>query len=293
MSGKQKLKRAYINVGYPRHADILSLTHRFKIQGKCASYDLILAMSEASGGIIDKDAFLYTCKLNEVEDPEAYLTYCIQKGIFKEVEGGYTNSFVEKDQENYAKKLEEDKERKQRKNGNKSDSDRTPYGNETESDRNLDIDNDIDLNKNNNCVQVGEFKLLHFDQITWEALQLQHQKPVLDRAIQLAEAHIEKQKTKDPQRYRELKKEAESGKAYLLSWPISKAYEQLAGEKAANNRLLNSKGTYRKPEPAQNAAALQPVKPLPPKREITAEESARNKGLLSNLINQTSEKVSA
>ena len=98
MSAKQKLKRAYINVGYPRHADILSLTNRFGIQGKCASYDLILAMSDASRGVIDKDAFLYTCKINEVADCEAYLEFCLSKRIFIEVEGGYTNSIVAKDQ---------------------------------------------------------------------------------------------------------------------------------------------------------------------------------------------------
>lgn len=296
MSGKQKLKRAYINVGYPRHADILSLTHRFGIQGKCASYDLILAMSEASGGIIDKDAFLYTCKLNEVQDPEAYLTYCIQKGIFKEAAGGYTNSFVEKDQESYAKVLELDKKRK----GIKTESVRNPYGNDTENDRKLDIDidNEVDLNKKNsepinpNLITVGEFKLLKFDSITWEALQVQHQKAVLDRAIQLAESYIEKHKTKDPQRYKDLKKEAESGKAYLNSWAISQAYEQLAKEKAAKIRLDRSKEGYKKPEEAPRP---QPklVGDMPKIEPITPEQAARNKKLVEELKNKTLRRVSA
>lgn len=138
MSAKKKLKRAYINVGYPRHADILSLTNRFGIQGKCASYDLILAMSDASNGIIDRDAFLYTCKLNEVKDPEAFLAYCTEKRIFIEVSGGYSNSIVLKDQENYAKVLDEDRERKRNKSGIRPESERK---------LDIDIDNDPDLNK--------------------------------------------------------------------------------------------------------------------------------------------------
>lgn len=290
MAGKQKLKRAYINVGYPRHADILSLTHRFGIQGKCASYDLILAMSEASGGIIDKDAFLYTCKLNEVQDPEAYLTYCIQKGIFQEVEGGYTNSIVAKDQENYAKVLELDKERKR----NRSDSVRIPDGKETESDRKLDIDIDIDndLNNKKNCIRVGEFKLLTFDPITWEALQLQHQKPVLDRAIQLAESYIEKHKTKDRQRYNELKKEAESGKAFLSSWAISEAYKQLANEKAAKNRLDKSKEGYKKPDELPRPQPP-PVRIAAKPEPLTPEQLAHNKKLVEELKNKTLGRVSA
>lgn len=144
MSAKKKLKRAYINVGYPRHADILSLTNRFGIQGKCASYDLILAMSDASNGIIDRDAFLYTCKLNEVKDPEAFLAYCIEKRIFIEVSGGYSNSIVLKDQENYAKVLDEDRERKRNKSGIRP-----------ESERKLDIDNDNDNETDLNKIEIA------------------------------------------------------------------------------------------------------------------------------------------
>lgn len=152
MSRKQKLKRAYINVGYPRHADILSLTGRFGIAGKCASYDLILAMSDASNGIIDKDAFLYTAKLNEVADPEAFLAYCLDKGIFIQCGDGYSNTHVIKDQESYAKTLDEDRERK----GIRPEKNRNPTGVRPEKDRNLDIDidNEFDLDPDLNKLDV-------------------------------------------------------------------------------------------------------------------------------------------
>ena len=146
MSTKQKLKRAYINVGYPRHADILSLTYKFGITGKCASYDLILAMSDASNGVIDKDAFLYTCKINEVSDPESFLAYCIEKRIFIEVTGGYSNSIVIKDQESYARKLSEDKERKRNKIGIQAETDRK---------LDIDIDNVIDTGSDPNKLDIA------------------------------------------------------------------------------------------------------------------------------------------
>jgi hypothetical protein len=141
-------------------------------------------------------------------------------------------------------------------------------------------------------VHVGDFKLLRFDPISWEALQVQHQKAVLDRAIQLAESYIEKHKTKDPQRYRELKKEAESGKAYLNSWAISEAYKQLSSEKAAKNRLDRSKETYKKPDELPRPQPP-PVKQLAAPPALTPEQIAHNKKLVEQLKNKTLGRMSA
>lgn len=142
---RQKLKRAYISVNYASHADIVSLTAHHGIQGKCASYDLNLIMSGASNGIIDKKTFIYTAKQNEVENPEAFLTFCIEKGIFIEIDGGYSNTYVIKDQESYSEKLRKDRERKRNEDGIPPESERNPSGNEVELPRTLDIDIDNNI----------------------------------------------------------------------------------------------------------------------------------------------------
>ena len=146
--------------------------------------------------------------------------------------------------------------------------------------------------QDSNLVRAGEFKLLCFDQITWEAMLMQHQKAVLDRAIQLAESYIEKHKTKDPQRYQELKKEAESGKAYLNSWAISEAYKQLSNEKAAKIRLDRSKEGYKKPEEASRPQPQQVGKITAPP-PLSVEQIANNKKLIEQLKNKTLGRVSA
>lgn len=269
MTSKQKLKRAYINVGYPRHADILSLTNRFGISGKCASYDLILAMSEASKGVIDEDAFYYTCKINEVKDPEAYLTYCISKGIFIKVDGGYSNAMVVKDQENYAKVIEKDKERKAVRSRSESELDRNQSGKNLESGRKLDIDydyeNDLNLNKKE-VVELpqnplahtppeyfnkpdpnfhwGPRKIIRFSSIDWELFRSQNPPDIVDMAIELAEAHVEKLELSDPGEYSNQKKRALKGFAYCSSWPKAEAHKRCAEKKTADNRVKKSEGMF-------------------------------------------------
>lgn len=140
-------------------------------------------------------------------------------------------------------------------------------------------------------IQPGDLKILEFDQIQWEALQVQNEKPVLDRAITLAEAYVDKHKKKDPQRYRELCDEAKSGKSYLISWPISEAMKQIKGEGAAQARLEKAVKPYEKPQ--------EPPRPQPkvyekPKVEAASPQAAAKfKQDLQGLIKGTTKAVSA
>lgn len=95
------------------------------------------AMSESSEGFLDKDEILMIAEGWGVEDPEAWLALCVDKNIFTEESGRYFNTHVQKDRENYEKKLEYDRNRK----GKENDSIR----NESGKTHDLDIDSDIDI----------------------------------------------------------------------------------------------------------------------------------------------------
>jgi hypothetical protein len=245
-------------------------------------------MSDASSGVIDKDAFIYTCKINEVEDPEAYLEFCLLKRIFIEADGGYTNSFVVKDQENYAKVIGKDQERKRKQSGKDL---------ESTGKLDIDIDNDLDINKKEQLdppqsIRPGPFKILRFDQIQWETLQMQQDPHELKRSIELAEAHIETFKTAEPQRYRELKAKAEQGQAYLMKWAKSAAFTQIQNEKAAEARAQKAAKPYEKPQAAPRPQPKE-FKPPPRPPEPTPEQMARNRKLMKELFHKTTKAVAA
>lgn len=135
----------------------------------------------------------------------------------------------------------------------------------------------------------GEFKLLRFDQIAWEALQMQLKPDELKRTIELAESYIAKHEHADPARYSQLKKQALAGKAYILSWAKSQASTQLASEKAAQNREKKSEGV--KPP---DVPRVQPKEFIPPKREQhTPDQIAANKAKLRELTSKTLGRLSA
>lgn len=141
-------------------------------------------------------------------------------------------------------------------------------------------DNNTDVYVDPNLIRPGPFKILHFDQITWETLQMQEGPEVLKRQIELAEADIECHKESDKMRYQELCNKAKQGKAFLMKWAKSAAYTQIKNEEAAKARAEKASKPFQKVE----APRVQPreVKPIEKARERSDDEKKRDRELLLN-----------
>ena len=258
---RARLKRAYIRTEYPNHEDIISLTAHFGIAGKCASYDIQLKMSGAARAVIDKATFLYIAKQNEVDDPPAFLVFCLRKGIFIEEEGGYSNPFAIADQESYAETLERDRNRK----GTPKDSPRIPPGNQKENTRTPDIDFDNeDESKNKEKGSTKIFEFVFMDEISIDQWKCKLGPDGFMRACEKLNGWIGESKA-DPLEFQKRKNKGKNASYVLQNW---------VAEAVSNEKPRGEK-------PQQPSRPRVPLAPEPPKREAPTAES---KAKLSELL---------
>lgn len=140
--GRAKLKHVLLDVDLPNHNRIIPLTKLFKVMGKCALYEIYMAMSKGTDAVIDKELLLCIAENNQVEDPEAYFQYLLEKKLIIEDDGGFSNGRVIKDQEAYHRKLESGKKRKESVQKCSDKKRRTPEP-DIDIDTDYDIDNDL------------------------------------------------------------------------------------------------------------------------------------------------------
>lgn len=202
------------------------------------------AMSESSDGFLDREEILMIAEGWGVEDPESWLSLCVEKNIFTEESGRYFNTHVQKDREKYQKKLEYDKKRK----GIKNDSVRKDYGKTNDLDIDSDFDNDIDNEdlKKNSAPQIGLIKISDHvrltdfskDQFKMRCAQEGFNFTDRKRMVELLDRDFEK----NPE-----KREERDHFKDLISWPL----DAVKLEKAKLERARGSpkSGIQEKPNP--------------------------------------------
>lgn len=146
-----KLKHTLLDNYFLDLPEIKLLRRKFKNDGVLAVIACYLKMSGASQARLEKDEIFIEAETYGVKDVDAWLAFCMLKGLFKDSDGNYSNIHVERDQESYRKKLEYDRNRK---------------GKSKSLDFVFDIDSDPDLK---NKIRVLDF--LFFNEIeldTWK-----------------------------------------------------------------------------------------------------------------------------
>jgi hypothetical protein len=230
-----QLKHLLLDVGFPDNPKIIDLTVE---HGELAAWyvvRLMLSMSQATNGEISRNAaFGIGGRIGfDRETCIKILAYCLSSGVLSEHGPMLTNSRVIKDQESCATKREAAKVRQQKLRESRVTSALPPC------DKGVTPVTDpvTDPEDLNNKETVTRFLIL--DPIALDQFKAAQGADVVERAIELAEADIEKKRlTPD---YSRLINEAKSGIAFLKAWPLSRAREQLYQEEAAATRLNRAK----------------------------------------------------
>jgi hypothetical protein len=102
---RAQLKHALIRVNFMSLGKVRALKRLYGLTSKLALIEIYLTMSCATNAVISKDAILDIAEENEVKDSEGFFNYCVQEGLIQPELGGFSNSVVIEDQEQYAKKL--------------------------------------------------------------------------------------------------------------------------------------------------------------------------------------------
>lgn len=284
---RAQLKHVLLDVDFLNNPKVRSLKTKFGHISQLCLIDIYSAMSRATNAVIDKDCI--EAIISEYEVKIEFLDYCLEKGLISSEMGGYSNSVVIKDQEQYFKKLNSGKSKN-------IPEQNFPEKIQEKSTPDYDYDNELNIKETVSedppqSIRPGPFRILRFDQIQWETLQMQEDPQELKRSIEIAEAHIETFKTADKQRYLELCRKAEQGKAYLMGWAKSAAYSQISNEKAAKAREEKAKQPFQKP---QEAPRPQPKEYKPPELpEVSEEQRQINLQKLRSITRKTTEGVRA
>lgn len=126
---RAQLKHALLRVILPSLAKMRSLKRVHGSAGKCSVYEAYMVMSGATDAVVDRDCILSIADDNDVKDPEAFIDYCLEKGLFILDSGGISSTPVIEDQEAYAERVQQnaaeaERKRRERSGGRPADSPR-------------------------------------------------------------------------------------------------------------------------------------------------------------------------
>lgn len=242
-----------------------------------------IASSQESNCKIRKDEVSFlTFPINlKPEKIISILESAVKVGLLEQDSDNYFNSQIVNDHKSFKIKRDNYKKGRQKRDEILPESSENPARIQPEStldytDTELDTESETeDLKKEQQAfIRPGQFKLLRFSQIDYENLVCARGSRSLDRTIQLAESHIQKQKHANPEKYRELKLQALEGSAFINGWASRQAHVDIAEVTAATAREKKATTPYKKPdEPPRAQPKL--VGAIPKREATTPEQKQR------------------
>lgn len=218
-----QLDHALIDVNFFSKPKIKGLRYKHGELAALYLVKIILELSGATQATISQEAALATAQETGIAEDKAedILAYCIDNGILEVAGSGITQQRVVEDQQSLFEKREATRLRVNKKRIGNALQSRT-----SDTDTVTDPDLDLDLKEDRVVLEI--------DEISLEQLKCANGPELVQRAVELAEAHINSKK--GTPEFHSLKAAARNGAAYLGSWALSKARIQLANEAAASDR---------------------------------------------------------
>ncbi len=234
-----QLKHILLDVDFFDKPKVKGLLYKFGHSSGLFLIRLYMALARATGATISQEAaqaIAYEMRIDDRADD--ILGYCIDNQLIELCENGFTQDRVKADQIALQAKRTRvstyvTKHRSNRLQNRLHDAHESTYPDTVYV---SDLDNiNIQEGGAGETPPAPDLIKLEIDEISLEQLKCTHGPEVVERAILLAESHVNAARgTPD---FDGLKRKARNGAHYLGSWALSAARQQLAKEAAAQNQL--------------------------------------------------------